>query len=104
PGHAGVGAATGRQCGGPKGGLRQACCARGTAVPCFPDPLGRTGFADPPAPVGPDLTYPKRSTKGVLVTTFCVGATRRSTINTTDGLPGPGAIILPVTETLLRAP
>jgi len=92
------------QCVDAKGGLSQVCCAGDTAMPCFPDPLVRTGFADPPAPVWPDLTYPKRSTKGVLVTTFCVGATSRSTINTTDGLPGPGAIILPVTETLLRAP
>jgi len=74
-------------------------------------PLGRTagggaivrmGHADPPAPVWPDPSYPKASRAGILVTTFCEGATSTSVIDETAGLPGPGALILPVTQILLK--
>jgi len=55
----------------------------------------RTGEPDPPAPVWPDPTYPKTSTGGILVTTFCEAATGVGTIDNVTGLPGPGALILP---------
>ncbi len=89
-----------------KGGISQVCCAGNPTTPCFPTAGGgqiiRTGTPDPPAPVWPDPTYPKTSTNGILVTTFCEGATTASTINATAGLPGPGALILPGTEILKK--
>ncbi len=62
----------------------------------------RTGHPDPPAPVWPDPTYPKTSTNGVLVTTFCEASTGTTTIDATAGLPGPGALILPGTQILKK--
>lgn len=89
-----------------KGGISQVCCAGSSITPCFPTAGGgaivRTGTADPPAPVWPDPTYPKTSTGGILVTTFCEGATGVGTINSTSGLPGPGALILPGTQILKK--
>jgi hypothetical protein len=93
-----------------KGGLSQLCCANSTSSPCFPSSaasgaaITRMGHPDPPAPVWPDATYPKTSDHGVLVTTFCEGATTASTINATAGLPGPGALILPGTQMLKKLP
>jgi len=52
--------------------------------------------------VWPDPTYPKTSSGGVLVTTFCEAPTKHEVINNTAGLPGPGGLILPGTETLLK--
>jgi len=99
---------TGQQvCQDSKGGISQFCCATSTVTPCFPTSatsggtISRTGHPDPPAPVWPEPTYPKTSEKGVLVTTFCEGATNTSVINSTAGLPGPGALILPGSQTLL---
>ncbi len=98
------------QCIDSKGGISQLCCASSTVSPCFPSSaasggaITRTGHADPPKPVWPDPTYPKTSSGGVLVTTFCEGATTASTINSTAGLPGPGALILPGTQTLIKTP
>ncbi len=62
------------------------------------------GHADPPVPVWPDPTYPKASSAGILVATFCEGATGTSMIDGTVGLPGPGTLILPVTQILLKLP
>ncbi len=98
------------QCVDSKGGISQLCCATSTVTPCFPTStasggaITRTGHPDPPVPVWPDPTYPKTSSGGVLVTTFCEGATTASTINSTAGLPGPGALILPGTQTLIKLP
>ena len=89
-----------------KGGISQLCCNSSTSTPCFPTAGGgaivRTGKTDPPAPVWPDPMYPKTSTGGILVTTFCEAATRVGTIDNVTGLPGPGALILPGTQTLLK--
>jgi hypothetical protein len=89
-----------------KGGLSQACCSSQTNLPCFTTKGGgsitRTGNADPPLPAWPDTSYPKTSSAGRLVTTFCEAPTEKAVINDTAGLPGPGALILPVTETLLK--
>ncbi len=89
-----------------KGGISQVCCAGNTLAPCFPTAGGgsivRTGNPDPPAPVWPDTTYPKTSTNGILVTTFCEASTGTTTIDATAGLPGPGALILPGTQILRK--
>ena len=61
----------------------------------------RTGSAAPPTPVFPDPTYPKTGSE-VLVATFCESATGSSLVNATTGLPGPGALILPVDTTWVR--
>jgi hypothetical protein len=86
-----------------KGGISQVCCAASTTTPCFPTAAGgsiqRTGKADPPAPVWPDPTYPKNSSGGLFVATFCEPATGVGTVDVTTGLPGPGAMILPVAAT-----
>ena len=87
-----------------KGGVGQACCNDSTDTPCFRDPILRTGMASPPAPAWPDPTYPKTTEAGVLVATFCVGATNTVGVDAAAGLPGPGAIVLPVRENLLRVP
>jgi hypothetical protein len=84
-----------------KGGVSQLCCSDDTTRPCFPTAGGgrieRTGVTGQPAPAWPDPTYPKRA-DGALVATFCEPATGTNTINGTTGLPGPGALILPVAE------
>jgi len=89
-----------------KGGISQLCCNSSTSTPCFPTAGGgaivRTGKTDPPAPVWPDPMYPKTSTGGILVTTFCEAATGVLTIDSVTGLPGPGALILPGKQTLLK--
>jgi hypothetical protein len=92
------------QCVDAKGGISQVCCNDSTDTPCFPDPIVRTGTASPPVPAWPDPTYPKTSTTGALVATLCVGATNAGAVDMATGLPGPGAIILPVGEVLLRLP
>jgi hypothetical protein len=81
-----------------KGGVSQLCCNNNTTKPCFTLANGatvnRAGFADPPLPALPDMTYPKTATKGVLASTFCIPATGSSSIDQVTGLPGPGAIQL----------
>ena len=93
------------QCVDAKGGLSQLCCSNDTTRPCFPTAGGgqivRTGSAAPPTPVFPDPTYPKTGSE-VLVATFCESATGSSVVNATTGLPGPGALILPVDTTWVR--
>ena len=93
-------------CIGSKGGLSQNCCNSDTAKPCFPTAGGgqvvRIGKPGPPAPPFPDQTYPKTG-NAVLTAVFCVPATGTQSIDATNG-PGPGALILPVTQTWLRVP
>lgn len=50
--------------------------------PCFGDAIARTGQCG--------------LATSVLVGLFCIPATRAPAINTTAGLPGPGALMLPV--------
>jgi hypothetical protein len=98
------------QCVDAKGGISQLCCNNSPSTPCFPTANGgsivRTGTPDPPKSdagmAWPEGTYPKKSTGGAMVTTFCEGATTSSLINITTGLPGPGSLILPGTQTLLK--
>jgi hypothetical protein len=82
-----------------KGGVSQLCCSNETNRPCFPTAGGgqivRTGAATAPSPAWPEATYPK-SGSAVLVATFCEPATGANTINLVTGLPGPGALTLPV--------
>ena len=88
-----------------KGGLSQFCCAGSTSTPCFPTntanpanagKIDRTGVPMPVSPAWNDPTFPKTST-GTVVSLFCIPATTSNTVNTTSGLPGPGALILPGT-------
>jgi hypothetical protein len=90
-----------------KGGLSQLCCSSRSDLPCFPTGPGsigvvtRQGKALPPQPPWPTATYPKTTdcTPGqcsVLVGAFCEAATGSATVDGLTGLPGPGAIILPV--------
>jgi hypothetical protein len=48
-----------------------------------------------------DETYPKIAT-ATLVATFCEGDSGSNLVNVSTGLPGPGALILPVTEQWTR--
>ena len=95
------------QCLDIKGGISQLCCNDNPGNPCFPTANGgqisRSGMPAVPQPAPPDPTFPKTA-NGVLVTTFCEGATATNTINQTTGLPGPGALILPGTQTWIKNP
>jgi len=98
----------GNPCVDSKGGLSQFCCSNDSTKPCYPTgnpaiaKIERTGIPMPPTPVWPDPTYPKMGT-GTVVSVFCEPATTANTINTTAGLPGPGALILPGTQVWLKS-
>jgi len=88
-----------------KGGLAQVCCANNTAVSCHPTARGgpgivRTGRAAPPVPAWPDPALPKTAAGTVLAATFCIPATGTNTVDTTTGLPGPGALLLEADATI----
>jgi len=85
-----------------KGGLSQNCCSSDTTKSCFPTAGGgsivRTGKPSIPSPAFPDTTYPKVG-NGVVVAIFCIPATGTNSIDSTTGLPGPGALVTPGTQT-----
>jgi len=87
-----------------RGGLHQTCCSAPPNSPCFPTKSGgsivRTGIRAPVTPAWPDPTYPKTSEGSKLVATFCIPTTRDPTVDGSSGLPGPGALILPATQTV----
>jgi hypothetical protein len=63
----------------------------------------RVGRARAPEPVWPDPGYPKShgcdpAQCTVLAATFCLSATGTLSVNGALGLPGPGALLLPVTQ------
>jgi len=88
-----------------KGGLSQNCCNNDTTKSCFPTAGGgsivRTGKPVIPSPPFPDPTYPKTG-NGVVVSLFCIPATGTNSIDTTSGLPGPGALVTPGTQTWIK--
>jgi len=86
-----------------KGGLSQNCCNNSSVTPCFPAAISRTGKAMPASPAWGSKQYPATGT-GTLVATFCEAATQTLTINSSTGLPGPGALILPGTQTFTKKP
>jgi len=91
------------QCIDIKGGVSQACCSNNTQTPCFPagaDAIVRTGDTTVPSPAWPDPTYPKHG-DATLVATFCEGATGTAAVDIVTGLPGPGTLILPLTQSFL---
>jgi len=86
------------------GGLSQFCCNNTQHTPCFPTKTGtivRTGQLEVATPTWPDPTYPKTGVGGTsgenLASVFCIAKTN-STIDGVSGLPGPGALILPVKQ------
>jgi hypothetical protein len=81
-------------------GIGQACCANDASTPCFPPlPISRDGSAAPPAPLWPDATYPKTGTSGeTLAGIECVPATGNGQVDGQVGLPGPVALLLPVSQ------
>jgi hypothetical protein len=85
------------------GGIRQACCSNNTGKSCFPTPLVRTGITTAPTPTWPDATYPKAGNE-TIVGTFCAPATPNGLLNLAVGLPGPGALVLPVDATWILDP
>jgi len=90
------------QCVDVKGGISQNCCSNDTSQPCFPTAnngqIVRSGSAAPPAPPFGDPTYPKTGNV-TLVATFCEGTAGSSLVDIVTGLPGPGALVLPVAAT-----
>jgi hypothetical protein len=89
-----------------KGGLSQNCCNGDTTKQCFPtagEAIVRMGRPFPPSPPFPDQTYPKTG-NGVLAAVFCVPATGANSIDVTAGVPGPGALVAPISATWHRAP
>jgi hypothetical protein len=88
----------------PKGGINQLCCSNRPTLPCFPTKNGgkiqRVGTRAPLTPAWPEPTYPKTSEGSKFAGVFCEASTRDATVDGIAGLPGPGAIILPATQTL----
>lgn len=88
------------QCVDAKGGLSQLCCSDDPQRPCFPTatgaPITRVGSATAPSPPFGDPTYPKVG--GItLAGAFCAPASGSSLLDGLVGLPGPAAIVLPMT-------
>jgi cysteine-rich repeat protein len=89
-----------------KGGLSQACCNGNPVVPCHATFSGGPGIvrqgkavgATTPSPWG-DAQYPKTASGVVLASTFCVPPTGTGVVDITMGLPGPGALIVPLDAT-----
>src|SRR5262249_26949874 len=85
-------------------GLSQKCCANDTTLACFPASVTRTGSAaraPPPPPPLPSTSYPKNG-DAVLAAATCVPAVSGVAgllVNPQVGLPGPGAMIVPITQT-----
>jgi hypothetical protein len=92
------------QCVDANGGLAQLCCSNKTTLSCFPTRDGgsivRNGTAGVPSPAWPEPTYPKTA-DATLVSTFCESATGSTVVDVVAGLPGPGALVLPVEQTWL---
>ncbi len=89
------------QCIDVKGGLSQNCCANDTSTPCFPSPIVRTGSTAAPTPPFPDPTYPKTG-DATFVAAYCEATSGSSTVDQVTGLPGPGALVLPVAATWIQ--
>jgi hypothetical protein len=84
------------QCIDAKGGMSQVCCSSNTSLPCFPTRNG-----------GTIERSGKRATEGhsgALAATFCIAPTQSTIVNITYGLPGPGAVILPVRAGVTPSP
>jgi len=82
----------------PRGGYDQYCCSN-QDLPCFPTAPGtigalvRNGSGSVPSPQG---SFPASSSV-ILASVFCEGATGVSAIdNVAAGLPGPGALLQPM--------
>ncbi|HLK11598.1 MAG TPA: hypothetical protein VKW76_09470 [Candidatus Binatia bacterium] len=91
-----------------KGGLNQFCCNSDGTTPCFPtspssgsQAIVRTGSATPPTPAWVPNSTTSATSTGVLAATFCEAATGSNVIDTTSGLPGPGALLLNGTATFV---
>src|SRR5205823_1257252 len=67
-----------------------------TGNPANAGRIDRIGVPMVVSPPWNDPTFPKTA-HGTVVSIFCIPATMSNTINTTSGLPGPGALILPGT-------
>ena len=61
----------------------------------------RTGSTAPPTPPFPDATYPKAGNLTV-VATYCEATSGSTLVDISTGLPGPGALVLPVAATWIR--
>jgi len=84
-----------------KGGVSQNCCTNASATPCFPNPIVRNGATAAPTPPFPDPAFPKTG-DATLVATFCEATSGSATVDVVTGLPGPGALVLPVTGTWIQ--
>jgi hypothetical protein len=91
-----------------KGGINQTCCSNSPSTPCFPtatdSPPGmiiRNGIRAIAQPLWPDPTYPKTAEGSKAAAVFCEAATGDQSVDILSGLPGPGAIILPFTQTIV---
>ncbi|HEV7731453.1 MAG TPA: hypothetical protein VGR62_04785 [Candidatus Binatia bacterium] len=86
-----------------RGGINQICCSNSPATACFPtaadSPPGRivrNGIAAPLTPAWPAPTASRKATGTFLAATFCLPRTSDQSVDILAGLPGPGALLLPV--------
>ena len=94
-------------CADKKGGISQLCCSNDSTRPCHPTAaeggIVRTGLFTPLSPAWNQPGYPK-STNSVFASVFCEPRTGNPPIDViTTGLPGPGALLLSVTQTFTKA-
>jgi hypothetical protein len=79
-----------------KGGILQLCCSTDTTRPCFPTRNGGAiARAGSPATSGQT---------GAFAAVFCMPRSTTRTLDAVAGLPGPGAIILPMRVSVAATP
>ncbi len=87
-----------------RGGLGQFCCFTDPQRACFPTasgaPIVRRGTATAPVPPFGDPTFPKIGGL-TLGSAFCVPGSTSPLVDAIVGLPGPGALVLPMAATWL---
>lgn len=87
-------------CTAPATGVAQQCCGAQPASACFfnssTGQFVRSGTAATPLPAWPDPLYPKATRGNVVVAGGCLGAIGTPSLDSGIGLPGPVAMLLPV--------
>jgi len=85
-----------------KGGLSQTCCGGGHSDrPCFPLGFTRTGSGLVLTSLLTDSAWPKSGAM-TLAAVYCQSAVGAVVVDAAAGLPGPAAVVLPLSVELMR--
>jgi hypothetical protein len=91
------------RCVSARGGLNELCCVDDPERPCFATQSGaivRNGSATAPSPPFGNPAFPKTG-GATLAGAFCIPSSGSALVDTLVGLPGPGALLLPMTTVWL---